>query len=191
MLAHGIQVLQCRLSTSFQIFLVKHLEIWLDFLHVRVYVKHGIVPLIIRDIMCTRSPNTFTLPLENWELVQRNFYYVVPCHMSIHIVGAWEIFAWEVRNLLHVNTSPIQPSTLALLRTVTLSFFISLSWLYIHLNSAGPPTLASQGKCTSKCYIPLKHPSGNSFSILHTRTAISFSSFYIIAFETCLAQICL
>jgi hypothetical protein len=65
MLAHEIQLLQCRLSTSFLICLVKQVKIWLDFLHIRVHVKHDIVPLVIHDIMCTRSPNTFTLPLEN------------------------------------------------------------------------------------------------------------------------------
>jgi hypothetical protein len=37
----------------------------LDFLHVRVHIKHGIVPLHVSDIMCIRSPNTFTLPLKN------------------------------------------------------------------------------------------------------------------------------
>jgi hypothetical protein len=89
MLVHGIQLLQCRLSTSFPKCLVKHLKIWLDFLHVCVHVKHGIVPFVVRDIMCTRSPNTFTLPLENRQLTQRNlFYYVIPRRMSIHIVGA-------------------------------------------------------------------------------------------------------
>jgi hypothetical protein len=99
MLAHGIQLLQCRLSTSFPICLIKQLKIRLNFLHVRVHVKHGIVPLVICDIMCTRSPNTFTLPLENRQVAQRNFYYVVPRRMSIHIVSAWEILAWEFRNL--------------------------------------------------------------------------------------------
>jgi hypothetical protein len=39
MLAHEIQMLQCRLSTSFPICLVKHVEIWSDLLHVRVHVK--------------------------------------------------------------------------------------------------------------------------------------------------------
>jgi hypothetical protein len=88
MLVHGIQLLQYRLSTSFPICLVKHVEIWLDFLHVCVHVKHGVVPLVVHDMMCTRSSNTFTLPLENQLLGQRNFfYYVVPRRMSIHIVG--------------------------------------------------------------------------------------------------------
>jgi hypothetical protein len=88
MLAHGIQLLQCRLSTSLPIYLVKHVKIWLDFLHVRVYVMHGIVPLVICDIMCTRRPNTFTLPLENLQLAQQNFfYYVVPRCTSSRIVG--------------------------------------------------------------------------------------------------------
>jgi ribonuclease HI len=31
MLPHGIQLHQCRLSTSFSIYLVKHVEIWLDY----------------------------------------------------------------------------------------------------------------------------------------------------------------
>jgi hypothetical protein len=89
MLAHGIQLLQCRLSTLFPICLVKHLKIWLNFLHVRVHVKHGIVLLVLHDIMCTRSPNTFILSLENRQLAQQNFlYYVVLRRMGIHIVGA-------------------------------------------------------------------------------------------------------
>jgi hypothetical protein len=89
MLAYGIQLLQYRLPTSFPIYLVKHVKIRLDFLHVCVQVKHGIVALVVLGIMCTRSPNTFTLPLENRHLAQWNFfYYVVPRHMSIHIVGA-------------------------------------------------------------------------------------------------------
>jgi hypothetical protein len=65
MLVHGIQLLQYRLSTLFLIYLVKHVKIWLDFLHVRVHVKHGIVSLLVYDIMCTRITNTFTLLLEN------------------------------------------------------------------------------------------------------------------------------
>jgi hypothetical protein len=35
----------------------------------------------------------------------------------------------------------------------------------------------------------LNHPSGNTFSILHTSIEISFSSFFIIVFEIYLAQI--
>jgi hypothetical protein len=65
MLAHVIQLLQCRLVTRCVICFVKLLRIWFDFLHVRVHIKHGIVPLLVGDIMCTRSPNTFTLSLEN------------------------------------------------------------------------------------------------------------------------------
>jgi hypothetical protein len=88
MLVHEIQLLQCMLFTLFPIYLIKHVEIWLDFLYVCVHMKYGIVPLLIRDIMCIRSINTFTLPLENRQLAQRNFfYYVVPHHMSIHVVG--------------------------------------------------------------------------------------------------------
>jgi hypothetical protein len=89
MLAHEIQLLQCRLSTLFPIYLVKHVEILLHFLHVRVHVKHGIVLLVIHDIIYTRSTNTFTLPLKNRQLAQWNFfYYVVSRHMRIHIIGA-------------------------------------------------------------------------------------------------------
>jgi hypothetical protein len=190
MLAHGIQLLQCRMFTSFSIYLVKHVEIWLDFLHVQVHVKHGIVPLLVCDIMCTRSPNTFTLPLENWQLAQWNFFYYVVSHrMSIHVVGAWEILAWEVHNLFEcLHNTTINP---CLVTHCNSKFFSSLSWLYIDLNYTGPPTLASQGKCTSKCCIALNHLSRNIFSILHTRIEISFSSFYIIVFETWLAQICI
>jgi hypothetical protein len=65
MLAHVIQLLQYRLITRCSICFVKLLEIWFDFLHVRVLVKHEIVQLLVGEIMCTRSPNTFTLPLKN------------------------------------------------------------------------------------------------------------------------------
>jgi hypothetical protein len=65
MLTHVIQLLQCRLLTRCPIYFVKLLKIWVDFLHVHVHIKHGIVPLLVGDIMCTRSPNTLTLPLEN------------------------------------------------------------------------------------------------------------------------------
>jgi hypothetical protein len=66
MLVHVIQFVQCMLLTRCPIYFVKLLEIWLDFLHVHVHVKHGIVLLLVSDIMCTRSPNTFTLLLKNW-----------------------------------------------------------------------------------------------------------------------------
>jgi hypothetical protein len=65
MLTHVIQLLQCRLLTRCLIYFVKLLKIWFDFLHVYVHLMHGIVPLLICDIICTRSPNTFTLPLKN------------------------------------------------------------------------------------------------------------------------------
>jgi hypothetical protein len=88
MLAHVIHMLQYRLFTRCPICFVKLLEIWLDVLHVRVYVKHEIVPLLVGDIMCTRSPNTFTLLLKNRQLTQWNIsYYMVPHYMSIHVVG--------------------------------------------------------------------------------------------------------
>jgi hypothetical protein len=192
MLAHGIQLLQCRLSTSIPIYLVKHVKIWLDFLHVCVHVKHGIVPLVIHDIMCTRSP---TLLPFHWKI--DSSLNGTSSTMWYRVVWAFTSFAHEKYLLekfvisLHLNAFAIQPSTLALLRTITLSFFNSLSWLYIHLNYTGLPTLAFQGKCTSKCCITLNHLGGNIFSILHTRTAISFSSFCIITFETWLTQICL
>jgi hypothetical protein len=65
MLAYVIQLLQYRLFTSFSIYLVKLLKIWYDFFHIRIHVKHGIVPLLVRNKMCTSSPNTFTIPLIN------------------------------------------------------------------------------------------------------------------------------
>jgi hypothetical protein len=53
MLMHVIQLLQCRLFMRCPIYFVKLLEVWLDILHVCVHVKHGIVPLLLGDIMCT------------------------------------------------------------------------------------------------------------------------------------------
>jgi hypothetical protein len=92
--------LHCRLFTRIPICLVKLVEIWLDFLHIRTHVKHGIVPLLICNIMCTSSSNTFTLPLKNLQFSQHNFFnYLVSCCVSIYVVGTWEIHAWEVRNL--------------------------------------------------------------------------------------------
>jgi hypothetical protein len=65
MLAHVIQLLELRLSASFPIYGVKLLKIWYDFFHIHIHVKHGIVPLLVRNKMCTSSPNTFTIPLKN------------------------------------------------------------------------------------------------------------------------------
>jgi hypothetical protein len=45
MLVHVIQLLQCRLLMRYPICFIKLLEIWLDYLYVRVHVKDGIVPL--------------------------------------------------------------------------------------------------------------------------------------------------
>jgi hypothetical protein len=89
MLMHVIQLLYCRLFMRFPICLVKLVKIWLDFLHVCVHVKHGIVLLLICNIMCTSSPNTFTLLLKNLQFSQQNFFiYLVSCCVSIRIVGA-------------------------------------------------------------------------------------------------------
>jgi hypothetical protein len=65
MLVYLIQLLQCRLLMRCPICFVKLLKIWFDFLHVRVHIKHGIVSLLVGEVMCTRSPNTFNLPLKN------------------------------------------------------------------------------------------------------------------------------
>jgi hypothetical protein len=65
MLVLVIQFLHCRLFTRFPNCLVKLVKIWLDFLHIRIHVKHGIVPLLVRNKMCTSSPNIFTLSLKN------------------------------------------------------------------------------------------------------------------------------
>jgi hypothetical protein len=56
MLSHVIQLLQCRLHTRCPIYFVKLLKIWFDFHHVHVTIKHGIAPLLIGDIMCTKNP---------------------------------------------------------------------------------------------------------------------------------------
>jgi hypothetical protein len=61
MLAHVIQLLHCSLFMRFPISLVKLVEIWLDFLHIRIHVKYGIVPLLICNKMYTCNPNTFTI----------------------------------------------------------------------------------------------------------------------------------
>jgi hypothetical protein len=65
MLMHVIQMFQYRLFMRCPICFVKLLKIWLDILHVYVYVKHEIIPLLVDDIMCTTSTKTFTLLLKN------------------------------------------------------------------------------------------------------------------------------
>jgi hypothetical protein len=81
MLAHVIQLLQCRLHMRCPICFVELLKIWFDFHHVRVQIKHGIVPLLVNDIMCIRSPNTYTLSLKNLQLTQQKIsdYMVLRC----------------------------------------------------------------------------------------------------------------
>src|SRR6266540_2227921 len=68
--------------------------------------------------------------------------------------------------------SAMHPSTLALLRTVDLIFFSSLSSLYIHLYCTGPPTDPSHGKCTNKCCITFIKQGGKTCSKLNTRKGI-------------------
>jgi hypothetical protein len=64
LLVHVIQLFYCRLFTRFLICLIKFVEIWLNFLYIYIHVKHDIVSLIVCNIMCTNSPNTFTLLLK-------------------------------------------------------------------------------------------------------------------------------
>jgi hypothetical protein len=70
LLVYVIQLLHYRLFMRFTICIIKLVEIWFDFLHIRIHVKHGIVLLLVCNIMCTNSPNTFTLPLKNLEFSQ-------------------------------------------------------------------------------------------------------------------------
>jgi hypothetical protein len=91
----------------------------------------------------------------------------------------------------NLNSSVMQPSTLALLWTIVLSFFKALSMWYIHLYCHGSPILASYGRCTSKCYIGLNYFGGNIFSNLHKSTSISSSNFSIMSFLISLAHSCL
>jgi hypothetical protein len=56
MLAHVIQLLQCRLHRRCPICFIELLKIWFNFHHVRVQIKHGIVPLLVGDIMCIGAP---------------------------------------------------------------------------------------------------------------------------------------
>jgi hypothetical protein len=132
MLVHVIQFVQCMLLTRCPIYFVKLLEIWLDFLHVHVHVKHGIVSLLVSDIMCTRSPNTFTLLLKNWQLAQWNVpYYMVPRCVNIHVVSAWEINVCKVCNLFTrecLRSTPLNSCLVANHR----SRFFQFSFLTIH-----------------------------------------------------------
>jgi hypothetical protein len=50
-LAHFIQLLHCRLLMRFSMYLVKRVEIWFNFLHVPVHIKHGILPLVVYNKM--------------------------------------------------------------------------------------------------------------------------------------------
>jgi hypothetical protein len=125
MLVHVIQLLQYGLHTWCPIWFFKLLKIWFYFHHVRVQIKHGIVPLLIDDIMHTCSPKTCIIPLKidsSLNGASLTTWY--------RIVGTFTLLACEKYMLekfvitLHVNASAIHPSTLALLRTIYLSFLI-------------------------------------------------------------------
>jgi hypothetical protein len=128
MLSHVIQLLQYVLHTRCPICFVERLKIWFNFHHVRAQIKHGIVPLLIGDIICTCSPNTCTIPLKidsSLNGISLTTWY--------QVVGAFTLLPCEKYMLekfvisLHVNASAIHPSTLVMLRTIYLSFFNSLS----------------------------------------------------------------
>jgi hypothetical protein len=112
-----IQLLQCGLHTRCPICFVKLLKIWFNFHHVRVQIKHEIIPLLIGDIICTCSPNTCTIPLKNWQLAQRNISdHMVSRCWRIHVIGMWEIHAWEVCNVFTrkcLHNTPLNPYLVA------------------------------------------------------------------------------
>jgi hypothetical protein len=135
---------------------------------------------------------------------------VIPVHWKIwrslqgmssstwyRIVGVLTLWCYVKYTLVkyaisfNLNSSAMQPSTLALLWTITLRFFKTLSMWYIHLYYCGPPNLASYGRCTSKCCIGLNHPGENIFFNLHISIGISSSNFSIISFLILLAYSCL
>jgi hypothetical protein len=51
MLAHFVQLLDCRLLMRFPMYLMKCVEICFDFLYVHLHVKHGIVTFLVRNKM--------------------------------------------------------------------------------------------------------------------------------------------
>jgi hypothetical protein len=65
--------------------------------------------------------------LKCYELTIINGRQSKPSHTFTYMLEKFVIF-------LHVNASVIHPSTIALMRNVALSFFNSLSLLYIHMN---------------------------------------------------------
>jgi hypothetical protein len=114
-----------------------------------------------------------------------------------HIVGVLTLWCFVKYTLVryvisfNLNYSAMQPWILALLWTIALMFFKTLSMWYIHLYCCGPPSLASYGRCTSKCCIGLNHPRGNIFSNIHISIGISFSNFAITSFLISWAHSCL
>jgi hypothetical protein len=119
-------------------------------------------------------------------------YSICHCVVSTLILFFHEkYFLKKIVIFFAANASEIQPSTLVLFRTVALSFF-QLSFLTIH-----PPELCMsryQGS-PREMHQQMLHTIHKSrwklFFISHTRTPISFTSFYISFFEISLAHICL
>jgi hypothetical protein len=134
MLAHVIQLIHCRLFTRFPICLVKLIEILFDFLHIHIHVKHGIVTHLVCNIMRTSISNTFTLRLKNLQFGQRNFLtYLVSCCVSIHVVGIWEIHAWEVGNLFThewLCDTPLHPCLVLHYRSIFLILFLDYTSIW-------------------------------------------------------------
>ena len=167
-------------------------KILFHLIHIGVHIEQSRRLLFLSWMVCRGGTNSRALPLKNLKVTTRNvFIHMVPHSRCIDIVMLCEVYTGEVCYLFYFKFFCDATFTLALLPTIALSFFSALLMWYIHLYYCGPPTLASYGRCTSKCCIGLNHPGGKIFSNLHESTGISFSNFSIISFLISLAQSCL
>jgi hypothetical protein len=130
-------------------------EILFHLIHILVHVKQSRHLLFLSWMVCHGVHWKF------WRSLQW-----MSSSTGYRIVGALTLWCSVKYTLVkyvicfNLNYSTMQPSTLALLPTIALSFFRGLSMWYIHLYCCGPPTLASYGRCISKCCIGFEKPSG-------------------------------
>jgi hypothetical protein len=165
-------------------------EILIHLIHICVHVEKSRHLIFLSWLVWRGGTNSHSLPLENLKVSTRNvFIHMVPHSRCVDIVMLYKVHTGDVRDLFQFkffDKATFNPCLIVNHRSKVLQCPFNV--IHPPICYCGPPSLASYGRCTSKCCIGLNHPGGNIFSNLHISTGISFSNFSIISFLISLAQ---
>jgi hypothetical protein len=102
-------------------------KILIHLIHICIYVEQSRRLHFLNWLVCHGGTNSHSRLLENLKVTTRNvFIHMVLHSRCVDIVMLSEVHSGEVRNLFQFKFFSMQPSTLALLRTIALRFFKAL-----------------------------------------------------------------